>query len=558
MRFGALLLWLLLLGPLAPFSFGQLSQPQTYTVRGTVVNSVTGVPIRGALVQIYSGRPRSRLTGPQGEFVFEGVPPGTFGARIQKPGFFSPQELPVPGARQVMITAGPDQPPVVLKLIPEGVIFGHVAGGNGELIESLPVQLLFERMDNGKKTRSFMHRVNTDEQGEFRVAELQPGRYFVFLGPSSLPSSYPAAKVSQPGVRGYPAVFYPGVPDSASAAPIEITPGKHFEINLTLSSQPFYRISGTVSGNLPDRGISLQIVDAAGQPISSGFQFDPSRGTFRTQWLPAGQCTLTAQMHDPATQQSYFASQSVNLTSDLTGVHLVLLPNASIPVTFHMETTQNASPSEQTVLFTSGSDRSRREQARIPANLVLTSQSQPLMRRQYYSELAPGDESSFVVRNIPPGVYFVEVQHHGPYYAQSVRSGTLNLLEQPLTVAPGAALQPIEVVLRDDFATLEGNVFFEGDDIPAQLIAIPEDAPQQVRPFNLGQLVPTPGQARPSTRFEMPQLRPGNYKLLAVDDPSFEYADPEVLQKYVSKAQEAFLAPGQRTKVSLDLVHIGD
>ncbi len=431
MVLGTLLPWLFLLSPFAQLA-GQPSEPQTFTVRGTVVNSATGEPIRGALVQLYSGPTRSRLTGPQGEFVFENVPQGIFSVRVQKPGFFFSSELPPSNGQPSMITSGPDQPPAILKLIPEGLIFGRITGDNGEPVESLPVQLLVESMENGKKTRSFFRGANTDEQGEFRLAELPPGKYFIFFGPSSFPSSF-SARLSQPGARGYPAAFYPGVPDIASATSIQITAGKRAEINLTISSQPFYSISGTVAGSLQNQGINLQITNAAGQPISSGFQFDPSRGTFRTQWLPAGPCTLTAEMQDPATQQEYFASQTLNLTSDVTGVHLVLLPNVSVPVNFRVETTRNDSPSGLLVVgIVSGPQGTQQRQAYIPGRVVLTPQNQTFSLRQRYSEIAPQDENSFFVRNVPPGVYSVEVFPNGSYYVQSVRSGSLNQVRVPV------------------------------------------------------------------------------------------------------------------------------
>ena len=280
MPLGALLAWLLVLSPSAQFPAGQ-SSPQTYTLRGTVVNSATGEPVHGALVQLFADRQRSQLTGPGGEFQFEKIPQGTFTLRAQKPGFFFPPELPTSRVQPAMITIGADQPPVVLKLVPEGILSGRVAGDNGEPIESLPVQLLFDRIENGKRTRAMARGASTDEQGEFRLAELQPGKYFIFIGPSSGPAVYPAS-LSQPGARGYPGAFYPGVPDLASAAPIEITPGKHAEINLTLSSQPFYRVSGTISGHLQNQGINLEIINAAGQPMQSGLQFDPAKGVFRT------------------------------------------------------------------------------------------------------------------------------------------------------------------------------------------------------------------------------------------------------------------------------------
>src|SRR5713101_5869519 len=63
------------------------SDPPTYTLKGTVVNSVTGEPIRGALVQIYADRQRSVLTGPEGKFQIENLSRGTFGVQCRKPGY---------------------------------------------------------------------------------------------------------------------------------------------------------------------------------------------------------------------------------------------------------------------------------------------------------------------------------------------------------------------------------------------------------------------------------------------------------------------------------------
>jgi hypothetical protein len=291
MALTALLACLLLVGPCAKLSNAQSTQ-QTYAIRGTVLNSATGEPIHGALVQVYAERQRSQLTGPGGEFQFDNVLQGTYGVRVQKPGFFFPPELPTSRAQPIMISVGANQPPAVIKLVPEGLIFGRVTGDNGEPIESLPVQLLFDRLENGKRTRAPARSASTDEQGEFRLAELQPGRYFVFFGPSSGSGSF-SERLSPLAVRGYTAGFYPGVPDIASAA-IEITPGKHAEIHLSLSSQPFYRISGTISGYLQNQGINIQIINAAGQPANIFVRFDLARGVFRSQWVPAGTYTLAA------------------------------------------------------------------------------------------------------------------------------------------------------------------------------------------------------------------------------------------------------------------------
>jgi hypothetical protein len=326
---------------------------------------------------------------------------------------------------------------------------------------------------------------------------------------------------------------------------------------LSLSSQPFYRISGTVSGYPQNQGINLEIINAAGQPANIPVRFDPARGVFRSQWVPAGTYTLAAHMQDPATQQEYSASQDVQLASDLAGgVHLALVPSASIPVNFRLEPTRNDSTLTQMHTFFSGGSNRMGKQRQAPAQVLMSPHNQPASQQQRASEPAGDEENAAVVRNVPPGVYSVEVQPFGPYYAQSVRSGALNLFEQSLTVSAGASLSPIEVVLRDDFATVECSVTSNGRDDSATVLFFPEGASQQVRAIGLS-LSPTADPNHPVV-FAMPQLPPGNYKVLAVDSPEFEYGNPEVLQKYLSKTREVYLSSNQKAEVKLELVHIGD
>src|SRR5438309_10973849 len=64
-----------------------------YSLTGTVVNSVTGEAIRGALVQIYMNGQSSRLTGPNGKFQFAGLIAGQTSITVRKPGFFSEEAL---------------------------------------------------------------------------------------------------------------------------------------------------------------------------------------------------------------------------------------------------------------------------------------------------------------------------------------------------------------------------------------------------------------------------------------------------------------------------------
>jgi hypothetical protein len=542
-----------------PATFGaqSASGAASYPVRGTVVNSITGEPIRGALVQIYSNRQRSVLTGGDGSFEFAEVPAGTVNLNVQKPGFFTPQAIQSPRAQAAFATSGPDQVPMVLKLVPEGVISGHISGDGGEAVESFPVQLIGERLENGKKTRTIMHGAQTNDEGEFRIAELTPGKYFVFLGPGFRPDAV-FVQGSQQTARGYPAAFYPGVADIRSANPVEVAAGQHVELNLNLTSQPFHRISGTVSGYAQNVGINFQVTNAAGQQIPAGFRFDARSGTFRTVWMATGTYTLTAEMQEPDGRRAYFASQVVNLNSDLTGIHLHLLPNTGIPVSFRVEATRSDSPPPPQFFVTRGPRGNVRQVGAPAARVELAPQDEGFSQQRRFSQVE-GEGSSVEIPNVPPGVYSVQIFPNGPYYVQSARCGTLNLLEQNLTVAAGSAVEPIEIVLRDDFASLDGTVTLGGETESAMVIAIPEDGPQQIRNVEIVRPAANFDGSRPGAVFGMPQLAPGTYRVLAVDRADeFEYGNPEVLQKYASKGREISLTPNQQAKIELELVHIGE
>ncbi len=77
-------------GPAAP---PNPPSAEKFTLTGTVVDSVTGEPIRKALVQIYASQRRMTFSGDDGRFQLEGIPAGSYMIAAQKPGYFSQQEL---------------------------------------------------------------------------------------------------------------------------------------------------------------------------------------------------------------------------------------------------------------------------------------------------------------------------------------------------------------------------------------------------------------------------------------------------------------------------------
>src|SRR6185369_6312868 len=72
------------------------------------------------------------------------------------------------------------------------------------------------------------------------------------------------------------------------------------------------------------------------------------------------------------------------------------------------------------------------------------------------------NDNDLVLENVRPGRYWLTVEPYSGYVA-SASAGSVDLLRQPLVVGPGGASLPIDILLRDDGAAIDGTV----DGMPA-------------------------------------------------------------------------------------------
>jgi hypothetical protein len=76
---------------------------------GRLLNSLSGDPIAGATV-ILEELKRETLTGPDGTFVFENVPPGSYHASVRAQGYSSrrTEVIAVAGGKPIEVTDDPE------------------------------------------------------------------------------------------------------------------------------------------------------------------------------------------------------------------------------------------------------------------------------------------------------------------------------------------------------------------------------------------------------------------------------------------------------------------
>jgi len=193
-----------------------------YTLTGTVINTVTGEPLRKTLVEVVGDTHHAVLTDQYGQFQVDGLKEMQATVMAEKPGFFDDQDLAPGPADQAQVHIGPFTKPLLVKMTPESIVVGRVTAANGEPLESVPVKLACVRFTNYGKRWEQCANTYTSEEGEFRFGSLMPGSYYVEAGPSS---SYAV---------------------SSSVVSVDLVPGQQAEEDFTLQPDPQLELSDDV------------------------------------------------------------------------------------------------------------------------------------------------------------------------------------------------------------------------------------------------------------------------------------------------------------------------
>lgn len=507
----------------APLPAGQ------YRLTGSVINAVTGEPIRRALVQLEGGSERSALTDSNGHFEFAGLAASQVNVTARKPGFFAQEELEggAPEVRAILV--GADTPAVAVKLTPESIIYGRVEAPDGEPVEEIPIRVISSQIVDGRKRWEPRANSMTNEDGEFRVANLPPGVYYVEAGPGASFHTRRARRL-QVGEEGYTTAFYPGATDPTGASPIALTPGQQQEVHFALKPQPVFKVSGIIRGYVGNMGVDLQIVDKIGEQLTVPIQFNPENGTFDTK-VPAGDYTLRVRAQDA--KQSAAADVPVSVTENVSGVPVILGPATAIPVNVRRE---------------SGDADNAGVRNGGPIAVHLSSSQSPFSSLDFWSAPDQQRDHPLAIRNVDPGRYSVEIISNGSWYVQSATSGSTDLLREELAVGAGSQVPPIEITLRNDGATLTGSVQSEGSPEQGTVLLVPErGSAAQAKVASAAQ----------AGEFRFDHLAPGDYRVLAFDRVNdLEYRNPEVLNAYLSRGTHVSLQANGQSSTNVELIKV--
>jgi hypothetical protein len=535
------------------------------------VNSVTHQPIGHA--QVYSQDNRfATMTDDQGHFegpspqrsAEGGISGGVSGGGIivsdsalmaRKPGFLVDRN----GAQSTPVNSSTND--LTISLVPEAILAGRVAFAGSDSPDGIQVQLFRKEIRDGLARWTPQNIVNTNSKGEYRFAELDAGDYRV--GTHEIQDRDPDDFTPGGKVYGYPPLYFPEASNFPSANTIHLSPGKVFQADFSLARREYYPVKISVI-NGPPAGTPINVTVSVRGDGAPGYSlgYNALDQTIRGA-LPNGVYVVEASSFS---QEGATGLLNLQVASRPAQGSLTLMPNGTINVQVKEEFTSSVAIQESQGMTFGGPGRRFYARSRHQY-LNVTLEPVPDFGQGSGAGLRPAtrpNDESLAIDNVQPGRYWVRVTSSRGYVA-AVTSGGSDLQHEPLVVGPGGSSPPIDITMRDDTASFDGEVEGASGTMKGSIyVPDPGVAPQSYAPFAYVYCIPQPDSPGQFTqawvsqdgKFTSQEMAPGVYKILAFKHPQndLEFRNAEAMRAYESKGQQVRLVAGQREHLQLQLV----
>ncbi len=470
------------------FCLAAVAAAQTASVDGVVVNHVTGEPISGAHVRVLTGdvasisveRVYGAVSDQAGRFAVSGMQPGLYLVVPEHSGYvFTRPAGPIP-ATVLALRAGQHVTGQKVELTPIGFVSGRVVDEDGDPVSGAPLQLHAAPPDTDfVNPFAIALPYRTDDRGEFRIV-VAPGNYYLQTTPW----------------QQFGPTWHPSADRQDQASAIEVKPGQEATADIRLRRAPppgsggggsLLSLSGAVTGS-PNRSaiVMLHVRTNTGTFQSFRGSGTDAAGNFTIRGVPPGSYRIFAQ-YPPGKLQSQVLEMQLS-GADTGDVQLALRAGENVDGSVEVN----------------GSAPTRRLTVKLEA-LEPNGPGTP--------ETAPaevGKDGTFRVSGVLAGRYRLRVGtlQEGEFI-RSVNIGGATVDESGFELSGGAA-GPVKILVSNKAGQVSGNVLDrDGRPVTSPLAAVLlwKDA-AQVRP----EINTVSG-----GRYALRDVRPGKYRLLAVD-----------------------------------------
>jgi hypothetical protein len=524
-----------------------------FKIDGRLVDAASEQPVVHARVAVAPVTERDAfttiVTAEDGLFSFSGLKAGKYTLTAQAHGYvvqsFNQHDQ---YSSSIVVGENLNSSGLIFRLAKENTIDGTITDEAGEPVRNAQITLYQTGTVAGSQgTRARTHAVTNDE-GNYHIGHLPSGDYmiaasaqvwyarrpaptrpfvsggfsqngaFTFTGLAGRSSSTNAgteSKVSGPLDVAYPITFFPGVTEPGSASLIHLTRGETYIASFNLQPVPALHFNSPVlAGQVNSTSFRLEqhMFEGSVVPVQSQFSRLPS-GEFEISGIAPGHYTLIANTvapAEPSARRGPAIESTVRSEIDALGTGIISegkpVAHATLKATLHLD-----------------------------PGVALASRSfiqlYDFKTRQNIFEQIPANGEIEFKQNVPPGSYEISLSSNGSSYIRSLTASGARTYGRTVVIN-GATPVNLDIAVGKGQGQVTGVALHDGQPLAGvMIVAVPNDPAHN-------QVLFRRDQSDSDGTFGLPNVVPGNYTLLAIDNGwDLQWLKPEVLKPYLAQGE---------------------
>lgn len=502
----------------------------TREIAGVVVSEKTGQPVERAELTLRLPGEKDRppvaqaTTDATGQFSFPGLQDGKYSLSAIRSGYVSSRYDAHPGGFYSGIVTGEGLDTSHLRMVLRsyGSIQGTVSEDSGDPVPRAQVSLF--RLDPGGSGRMLVdRRISADRMGNYELARLAPGSYFVcasgspwyataprpfFLPDGGSPGGAPRSSLD----LVYRITCYPGVTETSQAEPIAVGAGEHVDLLLAMHAVPAIHVGLPVENSPGGHALVVPQLQAEifGYPESVQSSMVPVRpgASMEITGVPPGRYEVYIPGRD--------GQPARHGTLDATADHASFEPSSAVPF---------AAVSGKLAMVAGGG---------VPSGLSVTLTPQ---QDQRGAEAKLEANGTFKMQPVRPGDY--EVSAYAPESRLFLRQLTAKGgIVRGRVVTIGSEPVTLAVTAVAGIAKVAGMAARSGKPAPGVFVVlVPRDR----------NLQPLGNQSDSDGSFEFEHVPAGQYTLAAIEDGwALQWRQPEALANYLPNGVQVLVSEASR------------
>ncbi len=508
----------------------QADDPQFAIVEGAVINAQNSrtIPRASVMLQgLHGVGSRSVRADGNGHFLFQQVEPGQYNLRAERQGYYSDESR---RDFQPMFELGAGQylKSVPVRLMPTAAVSGEIVDEYNDYLQDVQVTLLASEVRLGQMFLRQAAKATTDDRGQYRIAGLRPGRYYVVAeyqknkqASDAVLANITAGVVEQTGSRKhgepiklevvrdtpdppftYAPLFYPASGDFKQAEVFRLNAGDETSANFIFISAPVVSITGRVVNGITGAPAPAASVSAFWSEYMLGDGI-PARvahenAAFEIRGLAPGSYTVRASFVED--RETYAGEATIAVgPHGAQNVEIVALPDFDARGHVSLAGNPRTQPGRFVIEFVAAGLLPRVRASAVFPEFKFEAQLRP--EKRYYA----------AVRNLPEDYYVKSIAISGHVVA-------------PDNVVVSGRRGDLELVLSPNGAEIDGTLFDSKDQPARGSILLVPDVPDFGPPELLRR-----ASADSKGQFSFRGVPPGSYRLVAFEslELSEEIAQPD-------------------------------